>query len=175
MSDVSRNDFMSYEYKEIIIASDKASFYLDCYESFGWKLDKEFPPKEAGNKITLKLKRDRKLVNRTELTRLQRHFESNMEEIASLESSKSRAAQIWALSVGIIGTVFMAGAVFAVTADPPRIALCVVLAIPAFAGWIAPYFVYRTLKEKKTQQVTLFIEEKMEETYTLCEKGQQLL
>lgn len=69
----------------------------------------------------------------------------------------------------------MAGSVFAIVAEPPRVLLCIVLAVPAFAGWIAPYFVYRILRDKRTRQVNPFIEEKIEEIYALCEKGQSLL
>ena len=98
-----------------------------------------------------------------------------MNEILALEHSKSTAATIWALCTGLVGTAFMAGSVFAVTAAPPRGLLCIVLAVPAFAGWIAPYFVYRILRDKKTRQVNPFIEEKIEEIYALCEKGQSLL
>ena len=125
--------------------------------------------------MTLRLKRDRKLVNRTELTRLQRHFEANMEEIHALEASKASTATIWALAIGLLGTAFMAGSVFAITAHPQHIVLCILLAIPAFAGWIAPAFVYRKVKHQKTRQVEPFIEAKMEEIYSLCEKGQSLL
>lgn len=168
-------NFTTYEYKEITVCSDKAPLYLDCYESFGWKQDENFSPQESGDKVTLKLKRDRRLVNKVELTRLQRNFEATMNEILALEHSKSTAATIWALCTGLVGTAFMAGSVFAVTAAPPRILLCIVLAVPAFAGWIAPYFVYRILRDKRTRQVNPFIEEKTEEIYALCEKGQSLL
>lgn len=171
----SMKNFTSYEYKEITVRSDKASLYLDCYESFGWQTDENFPPQEVKDRVTLRLKRNRKLVNKTELTRLQRNFEANMDEIISLENSKTSAATVCALCVGLLGTAFMAGSVFAITADPPRIALCTLLAVPAFAGWIAPYFVYRLVREKKTRQVTPFIEEKIEEIYGICEKGQSLL
>ena len=73
------------------------------------------------------------------------------------------------------GTVFMAGSVFAVTADPPRVILCILLAVPGFAGWILPYFAYRWVKERKTRQVNPYIEQKTEEIYAMCEKGQSLL
>lgn len=63
-------NFTAYEYKEITVRNDKAPLYLDCYESFGWKQDENFPPLESGDKVTLKLKRDRRLVNKVELTRL---------------------------------------------------------------------------------------------------------
>lgn len=170
-----RKNFTSYEYKEITVHSEKASLYLDCYESFGWRQDENFPPKESGEKITLKLKRDRRLVNKTELTRLQRHFEADMEEIDALERSKSGTATAWALAVGLLGTVLMAGSVFAIAASPPKVGLCALLGVPAIAGWLATYFVYRQAKLKRTRQVEPFISAKMEEVYTLCEKGQSLL
>lgn len=168
-------NFTAYEYKEITMRSDKAPFYLDCYESFGWQQDENFPMQETKNTVLIRLKRDRKLVNRTELTRLQRSFEAGMDEITALEHSKTTAATIWALCIALAGTAFMAGSVFAVTADPPRIVLCILLAVLAFAGWIAPYFVYRIVRDKKTRQVNPFIEEKTEEIYAMCEKGQSLL
>lgn len=123
----------TYEYKEITVRNDKASLYLDCYESFGWKQDENFPPLESGDEVTLK--RDRRLVNKVELTRLQRNFEATMNEILALEHSKSTAATIWALCTGLVGTAFMAGSVFAATAEPPRVLLCIVLAVPDSLHW----------------------------------------
>lgn len=175
MSENTKPNFTAYEYKELTVRSDKASLYLDCYESFGWQPDENFPPQESKDRMTLRLKRDRKLVNRIELTRLQRSFEASMEEIIVLEHSKTSAATIWALCIALMGTAFMAGSVFAITADPPRIALCILLAVPAFAGWIAPFFVYQKIRDKKTRQVNPFIEEKIEDIYGMCEKGQSLL
>lgn len=170
-----QREFTSYEYKELNVKEDKVSFYLDCYENFGWQQDENFPPQENGGIVTLKLKRNRKLINKVELTRLQRHFEADMEEIDSLENSKTSTAMIASLSIGIVGTAFMAGSVFAVTATPPIIWLCILLAIPAFAGWILPYFVYKRMKADRTQKVKPYIEEKYDEIYEICEKGHSLL
>lgn len=167
--------FHSYEYKEVLVRSSQASFYLDCYESFGWQPDENFPPQNSKGKVLLKLKRDRKLLNKAELTRLQRHFEANMEEIAALEQSKTSFANLWALVTGMVGTAFMAGSTFAVVAEPPIIWLCILLAIPGFLGWIAPLWIYRAAKRRKSRQVQPFIEAKMEEIYQLCEKGHSLL
>ena len=77
--------------------------------------------------------------------------------------------------MGIIGTAFMAGSVFAVTAEPPRIILSVILAVPAFLGWIIPYFLYKRMVRKQTEKLTPLIEEKQEEIYGICEKGSKLL
>lgn len=167
--------FSAFEYLELNVPRTQASFYLDCYENFGWTQDENLPLKETGGSTVLQLKRDRKIANKAELTRLQRNFEACMTELEALEHSKTTPATIAALSAGTIGTAFMAGSVFAIVAPQPHILLCIVLAIPAFAGWAAPYFLYRSLKAKKTQEVTPYIEKKYDELYALCEKGHALL
>lgn len=170
-----RSPFVGYEYKEVTVQEEYASFYLDCYESFGWQLDSNLPPEKSSHLHTLRLKRDRKIVNKMELTRLQRNFEACAQEIQALERSRTSAAMIWSLSVGILGTVFMAGSVFAVTHEPPLYGLSVLLAVPAFAGWIAPYFVYRQIADVRRKKVQPLIEAKLDEIYELCQKGYSLL
>lgn len=165
--------FVGYEYKEIDASGERAAFYLDCYENFGWALDER--TQETGPKGRLLLKRERKIMNKAELTRLQRHFETCVDEIGALERSKTSNATIWAIVVGLIGTAFMAGATFAVTHVPPRYALCMLLAVPGFIGWALPYFLYRKMAAKRTQVVTELVERKYDEIYEICEKGNSLL
>lgn len=153
--------FNAYEYLELNVPRTQASFYLDSYENFGWVQDENLPVKELGGNTTLQLKRDRKIANKAELTRLQRNFEACMTELESLERSKTVTATAAALATGMAGTAFMAGSVFAIVAPQPHIVLCIILAIPAFAGWIAPYFLYRKLKAKKTKDVTPLHREKI--------------
>lgn len=177
MSEIEKNgsDFVGYEYKELQTDSDRFSLYLDSYRSFGWQPDANIPAVSKGQRVTIKLKRDRKILNKTELTRLQQHFEACMNEMAVLEKSKTRGAYICALSMGIIGTIFMAGSTFAITNHPPLVVLCVLLAIPGFLGWILPYFVYRKIVKKKTKLIQPLMEQKHEEIYEVCRKGNRLL
>lgn len=174
-------EFIGYEYKEVAAESSKVSFLIDGYECFGWELDENLPQSNKDSnlqnqkKVILRLKRNRKIINKMELTRLQRNFEASVNEIAVLEKSKTSAATMYALIAGVLGTAFMAGSVFAVTAQPPHIILCILLAIPGFIGWILPYFLYRRIVGKQTEKLTPLIEEKYDEIYEICEKGNKLL
>ena len=177
-----KKEFVAYEYKEIITDESKESFLIDGYENFGWELDRnvyEDSRKHTNlhqqRKVILRLKRNRKIINKMELTRLQRNFEALVNEIEMLEKSRTSAAIIYALTLGILGTAFMAGSTFAVTAQPPHIILCILLAIPGFIGWILPYFVYRREVRKQTKRIVPLIEEKYDEIYLICEKGNKLL
>lgn len=165
--------FIGYEYKEISAAGERAAFYLDCYESFGWQPDGRLG--ESGAKGRLLLKRERKIVNKMELTRLQRHFEACMDEIKALEKSKTANATIWAIVVGLIGTAFLAWATFAAVHVPPLYGLCAILAVPGFAGWTMPYFLYQKLAAKRSKIVAELVEQKYDEIYEICEQGNKLL
>ena len=178
--------FIAYEYKEVSADSGQISFLIDGYENFGWEVDAniiqygmEKYPEKAGasphRKAVLRLKRNRKIINKMELTRLQRNFEACVAEIGNLEKEKTSRPAVQALSLGILGTAFMAGSTFAVTADPPQILLCIILAIPGFLGWIFPYFLYKRGVRKQTEKITPLIEEKYDEIYEICEKGNKLL
>lgn len=176
-----KRNYVGYEYKEIVADGQLVSLLLDGYENFGWEINDSVP--ESGidgrpgrsQKTIIRLKRDRKILNKTELTRLQRNFEACVSEIQTLEKRKTSAAMIWAFVVGTIGTVFMAGSTFAITAQQPYIALCIVFAVPGLLGWILPYFFYKRIQGKETEKVMPLIEAKYDEIYEICEKGNKLL
>jgi Flp pilus assembly protein TadB len=177
MSEVARGgkDYIGYDYKTIITDNEKASMFLDAYESFGWIADESMPPKEFAGTVTIKLKRDRKILNKAELTRLQQHFESCADEIKVLENSKTMKATMYSIVFGLIGTAFLAGSVFAVTNHPPIIWLCVILGIPGLVGWVLPYQLYRFFIKKRSAEITPLIEQKYDEIHEICEKGSSLL
>ena len=108
-------EFVGNDYKEISASGERASFCLDCYQNFGWLPDER--TQETRGAIVLR--RERKIVNKVELTRLQRHFEACMDEITALEKSKTTNAAAAALCVWVVGTAFMAGATFAAVHVPP--------------------------------------------------------
>ena len=164
-------NYIGYEYTEIRAGVQHLSMMLDGYMGFGWVPDENRP--QGGNVVHLK--RDRKIVNRAELTRLQRHFDACMDELASLEKSKHSTATIIAMTAGLVGTVFIAGSVFAVTATPPIIWLTILLAIPGFIGWAVPIFLYKAIYRRQAKKLEPLIEAKYDEIYEIGEKAAKLL
>ena len=137
--------YVAYEYKEIEAKGERAALLMDCYQSLGWEAEKE----TASGKIMLR--RSRKIINKAELTRLQRNLEACVAEIDALQKSKTSKAAITSLVIGLVGTAFMAGSVFAVTATPPVIWLCILLAVPAFTLWaLAPILYPRMVAGQQT-------------------------
>lgn len=167
------NNFIGYEYRDITVDQSFQNMYADSYENFGWTLNNISNPNTLHNMVTMRFKRDRKITNKAELTRLQRQFDSGIKEISNMEKSKSSKASIVAYIVGLLGTVFMALATFAVTSD--HIVLCIILAVPAFTGWILPYFLYRLISAKKTIEIAPLIESKYDEIYEVSQRANSLL
>ena len=176
MSEITKNseNFVGYEYKEITTTRDMESVYADGYPSFGWKLDGITPSVIGFSTVNMKFKRDRKIKNKAELSRLQRQFEAGISEIGSLERSKTSSAFITAMTIGLIGTAFLAGATFAFIYGE-MIMLMVALAVPGFLGWFLPYTLYKKLTVKRSSTVMPLIENQYDAIYEVCEKGQALL
>ncbi|MGN0742517.1 MAG: hypothetical protein ACI4L8_07690 [Candidatus Fimadaptatus sp.] len=173
--------FVAYEYKETTVESRRAAEYLDGYESFGWELydARETPAGPPGvpgaeGMTTLRLRRDRRIVNRTELTRLQRQFEACLREVQTLENSRDVHATICGLCAGVVGLAFLFCAAFtAVTAQAPSW-MNILLAIPGAACCAAALPVYRRVYRRREREVEPLLDAKHEEICAICEKGHRL-
>lgn len=173
MNETSKNkSYIGYEYKNITVSRDMESVYADGYQNFGWEMEENSSPLRFYSS-TLKFKRDRRLRNKAELTRLQRQFDACVNEIENLSLSETTTASIVAYSAGILGTAFMAGATFSYLAA--KIPLMIVLAVPGIIGWVVPYFSYRILCKKRAEKVAPLIDQKYDEIYEVCEKANSLL
>lgn len=172
MSEVTTNDYVGYEYEDITVKSDLQAIYADNYANFGWTLESVSPANHQHNAITMKFKRDRKIQNKVELTKLQRQFDKHISEIQKLEFSKVRRASTIAYAIGLLGTVFMAGAVFAYLGG--LMALTFLLAIPALIGWVASYISYVLVRRRKVAEVTPMINQQYEDIYMICKDANGL-
>ncbi|MGN0386061.1 MAG: hypothetical protein ACI4EX_09260 [Lachnospiraceae bacterium] len=171
--ELQKNNFTGYEYRDITVKKTMQSVYADSFGSFGWIAEGIGEATGKVDSVVMKFKRNRKIRNKAELTRLQRQFEACVAEIVSTERAKKSKAATIAYVVGVIGTVFMACSVFAVTSG--NIPLCVILAIPGFIGWIIPYPIFKGVSSKKTEMLNPLIDQKYDELYTVCEKANALL
>lgn len=177
MNELERRDdhYQSYDYKAIVVESAYCALYLDCYLNFGWSADTHVPMRTVNKRSTVQLRRNRNIINKVELTRLERQFEACIREMEQLEAAKKSRPLVHALMVGLVGTVLLAGATFAVVNNPPIIWLCILLAAPGFAAWAATYFVYRMIEARERLKIQPLIECKHEELFAICEKGHSLL
>ena len=169
----SADGYIGFEYKDVTVKRNMEPVFTDGYPNFGWTIVGISFLIQSLNSVTMKLKRDRKIRNKAELSRLQRQFEACAQEIGRLEVSKSTGASVFAYVTGIVGTAFMAGSVFSYLAG--MVPLMILLAVPGFIGWIIPYFGYLRIQKKKIEQAAPLIDQKYDEIYEICEKAHGLL
>ena len=169
------NDYVGYEYKEVTIKKKYESIYRDGYENYGWKVEGRSISVTKVDSIILKLKRDRKIKNKAELSRLQQQFESNIKELDNLEQSKTLLGSAIAYFIGVLGCAFMAGSVFAITAVIPNIQWCIIFGFIGAILWIIPYVCYKMIVRNKTEKATPLINDKYEEIYQVNQKASALL
>lgn len=170
---MSLNDSVVYEHCNVTVKRDYADLYSDNYQNFGWETETTSVAQKKRHTVTIKFRRDRKIRNKMELTRLQKNFDACIFQIDVLEKSKKATARGAAISVGVIGTAFVAGSVFSVIAG--MITLCIVLEAMAFICWILPCFLYIQVFKRKTKKVEPLIEAKYDELHMVCDKGYRLL
>ena len=68
------SEFESFDYTKVTVAENQMSQYMDGYEHFGWKVDSHVTIENGIGKVAIHLKRSRAVLNKLELTRLQRHL-----------------------------------------------------------------------------------------------------
>jgi len=168
-------DYTAYDYKDVVVKESSASFYIDCCKNFGWSLDENKSIQTERGQCRIWFKRDKNILNKAELTRLERNFDACVSELDALRRSIFVRPTVVSTVCALIGTAFMALSVFAVTAEPPVIWLCVLFAVPGFVGWILPYFIYRSGVKRRTEKTAPFIEAKRSEMDAICQKGHGLL
>lgn len=166
-------DFVAYEYKSLEIDREFEPLYKDVYRCFGWIVEAYNPTLPRVNRAVLKLKRDRRIPHRNEVQELQRTSENALTSIAQLERSKVTIPTVTALGIGMVGTVFLAGSVFAITAN--LWLLGIPLGIVGLAGWAAGYLSFGRSQHSRTMKVAEQIDREYETIYAAGERARLLL
>ena len=162
--------FIMNEYIDVNVKQKLVQLCSDCYKELGWTI---INTSSSMDSITMKMQRDRKIKNRAALCDLQRKCEGAFTAIEKLETTKTLKAMAISLGIGIVGTSFMAGSVFAYLAS--MIPLCILLAIPAFIGWALPYYFYKKIFIETSAKVNIMIDHNYDVIYESCEKARYLL
>lgn len=169
----STTDYVAYEYTTIQVDRELEPLYRDTYRNFGWTVEGYGSGVPSINTVTLKLKRDRRILNRQDVQKLQRTAEAALATIASLEHSKGTAPMAAAIGAGIVGSAFLAGSIFAITAN--LWLLGIPLGIVGLAGWAAGYFLHGRVKADRVAKVAPLIDREYDTIDAAGEQASRLL
>lgn len=170
-----RNEKDSFDYRKVNVKRSMVSLYTEAYRYFGWILicsDPDEPNQASGTWITLEFRRDHKIRNKAELTRLQRNFDACVDEICEMEKEKTGTADKAARGIGLMGSLFLICS--ALLAFACKLSAGILLAIPGVFGWLFPGFLHKRLVKKKSEEVDPLIEQKYDEIQRVCQKADGL-
>lgn len=168
------SEYVAYDYLNVRAERELEPLYKDTYRSFGWTIEGYGASSPGTGTLTLKLKRDRRIKSRPLVTELQRKAEGALSEIASLERSKSTNPLVLALTIGIVGSAFLAGSVFAIT-ESDHWGLSIPLGAIGLLAWLAGFLSYGRVRARKTAQLTPVIDRQYDIVYETAEHAAQLL
>lgn len=166
---MNERQFIGYEYRKLLVDKELSDVYMDAYPNFGWEVEIEGTAKGRPGKIQFSMKRNRKLLNMAELKRLQNKFEASMLNVERMEKRKKIVPTIQACLLGLVGTIFMAGAVFVDNAG--YLLMTILLGIIGFCGWGLPVFLYKVQFQHASRKLQPLIDEEYDEIYKICEKA----
>lgn len=145
---------------------------MDAYPNFGWSIEKYSETKQNPGKVILYMKRNRDLINRVEIKRLENKLEACMNEIIKIENQNQLMPTVQACFIGVLGTAAMAGAVFA--NNMRLLYLMIFFGIIGFVGWILPYFIYKRQYSKKKESGQSLIESEYDAIYSVTKRAHEL-
>lgn len=171
-------DYVAYEYLTVQAGRDLEPLYKDTYRSFGWLIETTAASVPIGGRpspgtVTIKLKRNRRMRNRALINELQRKAETALQTIGDLEASSATAALATALALGILGSAFLAGSVFAIQAN--LWLLSIPLGVVGLLGWLGGWLSFGWVKARRTAQTAPLIEQQYEIVYDAGEQASRLL
>ena len=165
--------FTPYEYLTLQVSPDLEPLYKDTFPNFGWLVEKEGAGRPGTTTMTMQLKRDRRIPNRQVVNELQHKVENALTRIVDLERSRTTTAIAVALALGILGSAFLAGSLFALTAG--LMVLSVPLGALGLLGWLAGWWAHGRVKARKTAQTAPLIDQQYEVIFQASEQASRLL
>ena len=86
MENQKENKPLTYDYKTVRVKRDMEAMYTDAYENLGWEVTSTTLADASLSYVNVSFKRDRKIVNKTELNKLQDEID---EVLTNIEKTKS--------------------------------------------------------------------------------------
>ncbi|MGN6712612.1 hypothetical protein [Anaerocolumna jejuensis] len=157
------------EYIDVIVNRKLSRLCEDCYHTLGWKT---ISSSSGITSVKLRLERNKKVKNRSELCKLQHECEDALIEIERLIKSRHKKAREMTWITLITASIFFIGSFIAYSFNFFPIAFLFAL---GFTGLGAACILYYKQIRKLGQNQIPELNSYYERIYHLCEKSEQLL
>lgn len=147
--------------------------YVGFFSAFGWQLERTEFRVIPADSIDLYFSHPYSHCNHPDILKLQRKFESVAGEIEAIEDDRTKAASRSAIIVGLMGIVFVVGALVAWMSGTTVWAAFLLLLGAGLS--IGSLFCYAWILKKQTMETEASVWDKYEDLYRLREEAGLLM
>lgn len=173
MNNQSTDEVVVYEHTGLRVPRHLETVYRDTAPQFGWDIDAVETGAGISGHSTLRLKRDRRLRNRPMTLELERANRSALTAIDALERSRTSIPRTIAITIGIIGSAFLAGSIFLLEGD--FLVASIALGTIGLLGWLAGWFSFNKSKSARAPKVDAAIDRQYDIVYDTAQRAAALL
>ena len=166
-------EVITYDYKTVTVKREMEAMTADAYENLGWEFLGSSIAGGAIFHVNLSFKRSRKIDGKHNLLKLQEKIDGTLQSIEVLQNKKRTAGSIFALTVGITGTLIFGGGMSMVLTLSGAgfmiggILLGLLGAVIALPAWP----IYKKVKKDRISKIQPMLEDEYNKLADICEEA----
>lgn len=181
-TDASRHDarravgdgYRSFEYARTVVKNELAQAACDCYEALGFELTDQRSA-IPGGPATLSFRRNRKVLWKAQLAKMQCAMDDTLATIAHLEAEKTRKASGQAIAIGVVSALIFGIGLCCAMVWTSLMVPGIVVGVLGIAGCIFAWLHYRKVYETESARINPQIEEAYDRLATQRKEAQAIL
>lgn len=168
---------ITYDYKTVRVQRSMEAMLTDAYENLGWEVTNTQMAGVGTNNVDISFKRDRKVVNKQELNKLQFKIDDTLEKIRKIQNQKGNAGVPEGIATGVVGALVLGGGMSMVMVLSGTAYLIggIVLGVVGIGIGLLGWLVDNKIQKKKLAKLEPQYQEELDKLSDLCEEANKLL
>ena len=169
---------ITYDYKTIKVKREYETIVCDAYENLGWELTNTSASENSLFYINLSFKRNRKIENKMELTKLQEKVDNILANIENLQTKKKNAGVVEGISTGVVGALIFGGGMSMSMLNTASVGLLVggiAVGIVGITVGLLGWLVLKKINKKKNTKIQPILESEFDKLADVCEQAHGLI
>lgn len=169
---------ITYDYKTIKVKREYETIVCDAYENLGWELTNTSASENSLFYINLSFKRNRKIENKMELTKLQEKVDNILANIENLQTKKKNAGVVEGISTDVVGALIFGGGMSMSMLNTASVGLLVggiAVGIVGITVGLLGWLVFKKINKKKNTKIQPILESEFDKLADVCEQAHGLI
>ena len=169
---------ITYDYKTVRVNRTMEAMLTDAYQNLGWELTNTTMAEGSLTNVNVSFKRNRKIENKMELTKLQEKVDNILANIENLQTKKKNAGVVEGISTGVVGALIFGGGMSMSMLNTASVGLLVggiAVGIVGIAVGLLGWLVFKKINKKKNTKIQPILESEFDKLADVCEQAHGLI